>query len=279
MHPVSADPEVRGKLSCVSVRPAGAPCPLCAGQSWHGSRTTSQLPAWPWPLHHGDHRPLLSLGVSCSVSNCHLGWGHLLAPSPQHGPLLCGQRGGCVLSSLLSCLSPAVSWSCLATQQGQVGAGGSSPCRITQGTELKCSQAGLRSSSVQVSGTQGTSPNPSCSCKPPASHRAGRAVASWPPAPGEKAHRERRWAGGAGSREAAWLAGEAARLRDCFLLGPDKAASIAPAGKGQCCHLAACLQLSVLHRSLPPVAEHGGARGHEEGLQHAAGLACPSAGP
>lgn len=130
---------------------------------------------------------------------------------------------------------------------------------------LKCSQAGLGSSSVQVSGTQGTSPNPSCSCRPPASHRAGRAVASWPPAPREKAHRERRWDGGAGSREAAWLGGEAAGLRDCFLLGPDKAVSIAPAGKGQCCHLAACLQLTVLHRSLPPVAEHGtpAHRGHE----------------
>lgn len=92
VQPVSADPEVQGEPSCVSMRRAGAWCPLCTGQSWHGSRTVSWLPAWPWPPHHRDHRPLLSLGIFCSISNCHLGWGHLSAPSLQHGPLLCGQR-------------------------------------------------------------------------------------------------------------------------------------------------------------------------------------------
>lgn len=131
-----------------------------------------------------------------------------------------------------------------------MGAGGSSSCRMTQGTGLKCSQAGLGSSCAQVSGTQGTSPVPSCGCG------VGRAVALRPPAPGERARRERRWAGGAGSGEAARLGGEAAGLRDCFLLGPDKAVSTAPAGNSRCCHLAARLWLAVLHWSLPPVAKH-----------------------
>lgn len=103
-------------------------------------------------------------------------------------------------------------------------------------------------------------------------------MASWPPAPREKAHRERRWAGGAGSREAAWLAGEAAGLRDCFLLGPDEAASIAPAGKGQCWHLAACLQLTVLHRSLPPVAEQGGHEATRKDCSMQRGLLAPPLG-
>lgn len=152
--------------------------------------------------------------------------------------------------------SPAVPWSCLATRQGQMAAGGSSPCRMTQGMGLKLGQAGLGSSCAQLSGTQGTSPIPSCGCRSPASHGVGRAVGSWPSAPGERAQWEAHWAGGAGSGEAARLGGEAAGFGHCFLLGPDMAASTAPAGNGRCCHLAACLQLTVLHRSLPPVAEH-----------------------
>lgn len=106
------------------VRLAGAQCPLYAEQSRHRSKTVSALPAVLAPTSWGPWTdPMLSsLGICCSISSCHLDWGHLSALFPQHSPLLCGQ---CVLSSLLSCLSSStVPWSCLAAQQGQMGAGG-----------------------------------------------------------------------------------------------------------------------------------------------------------